>query len=224
MLRGCRRGPPSGSAAAGTGATGRWPAPPRTGIHRAPSPEPCGTPRRAIKRADALGLHQGAVLVMVVAAVREHLDRPPPGPAAAAGHRRDRLDQRDELGDVVAVAAGQRDRQRDTLAVGDHGMLRSGAGPVLGALLGSRTCELSAADLAQSMASAALSLASSTSCNRCHTQASCQSRSRRQHVIPDPQHYRLKPVIQPRRGRRSQDHDVSVLAGIRFGGSLPELQ
>ena len=35
-------------------------------------------------RADALGRHQGAVLVVVVGAVGEHLDRPPPGPATAA--------------------------------------------------------------------------------------------------------------------------------------------
>jgi len=64
-------------------------------------------------RPDALGLHQGPVLVMVIGAVGEYLDRPPAGPAAAAADRRDRLDQRQQLGDVVAVPAGQRDRQRD---------------------------------------------------------------------------------------------------------------
>jgi len=54
-----------------------------------------------------------AVFVVVIAAVRVDLVRALAGPAAAAAYRRDGLDQGHELGDVVADAAGQRDRQRD---------------------------------------------------------------------------------------------------------------
>jgi hypothetical protein len=62
----------------------------------------------------------------------------------------------------------------------------TGLGPVLAPPFSARTCDPSAADRDQSITPAACSLASSTSCSRCHTPASCQSRSRRQHVIPDP--------------------------------------
>jgi hypothetical protein len=48
---------------------------------------------------------QAAVLVVVVAAVAQHHVRAAPGPASLAPHRRYRLKQWDQLGDVVAVAA-----------------------------------------------------------------------------------------------------------------------
>jgi hypothetical protein len=50
-----------------------------------------------------------------------------------------------------------------------------------------RTCELSIAARDQSMRSASLSLANSSSWSRCQTPASCHSRRRRQQVIPEPQ-------------------------------------
>jgi hypothetical protein len=48
----------------------------------------------------------------------EHTPLPGPSPATADG--RDGLDQRHELGDVVAVAAGHGDRQRDAGAADTH--------------------------------------------------------------------------------------------------------
>ncbi len=63
-------------------------------------------------RGDAEVADLGAVLVMVVAAVGVDLRRAAAGPAAFAANRRDRLQQWQELGDVVAVAAGQDDCQR----------------------------------------------------------------------------------------------------------------
>lgn len=72
---------------------------------------------------DAAGADQAPVLVMVVAAIG--ID--PPGPTAwLADHtpdRRDGVDQRDQLGDVVAMPTGQRDGQRDAARVGDQVML-----------------------------------------------------------------------------------------------------
>jgi hypothetical protein len=60
---------------------------------------------------------QPSVLVVVVAAVSDNAAGPPARPAGLATHRWDRVQQRDELGDVIAVSAGQRDRERDPVAV-----------------------------------------------------------------------------------------------------------
>ncbi len=56
---------------------------------------------------------QPSVLVVVIAAVGDHALGPTAGPAGLAPHRRDGVQQRQQLGDVVAVAAGQTDGQRD---------------------------------------------------------------------------------------------------------------
>jgi hypothetical protein len=63
-------------------------------------------------RSDAPDAQQPPVLVVVVATVGEQLPRLASRPAASAADRRDGIQERDELGDVVAVAGGQRDRQR----------------------------------------------------------------------------------------------------------------
>ena len=60
-------------------------------------------------RSDAPGAQLSAVDVVVVAAVGEQLPRLASWPAAPATDRRDGVEQRDELGDVVAVAAGEAD-------------------------------------------------------------------------------------------------------------------
>jgi hypothetical protein len=144
------------------------------------------------ERCDALGSHQLAILVMVIATIG--VDRVwalawTPRPAT---HRGDRLNQGHELSDVVAVAAGQRDLQRDTVRFGDQMMLRASSGTVDRARSGfgppfmARRCEPSITALDQSSSPAAFSSASTDSCNRCQTPASFQSRSRRQQVIPDP--------------------------------------
>jgi hypothetical protein len=60
---------------------------------------------------------QAAVLVVVVAAVGEQHLWSLPRPADAAAHSRHPVEQRLKLGDVVAVAAGERPGQRDAAAV-----------------------------------------------------------------------------------------------------------
>ena len=77
-------------------------------------------------RGDAAGAELAAVLVVVVAAVGEQLPWSTSGSAASAPDRRDRVDQRDQLGDVVAVASGQGDRQRDAAGVADQVVLGTG--------------------------------------------------------------------------------------------------
>src|SRR6266550_5152604 len=63
-----------------------------------------------------------AILVVVVGTVGIHRVRPSSRAPAATAYWRDVLDQRHELGDVVAVAAGQRRLQRDAVRFGDQVM------------------------------------------------------------------------------------------------------
>ena len=78
------------------------------------------------------------VLVVVVAAVGEQTVGPSARPADATTHGRHPVDQRDELRDVVAVAAGERPGQRDATAVYEEVVLAARAAAVDGA----RTCFL----------------------------------------------------------------------------------
>jgi hypothetical protein len=77
-------------------------------------------------RADAPGAQPPAIDVVVVAAVGEQLPRLASWPATQAANRRDGIQQRDQLGDVVTVAAGQRDGQRDAAGVAEQMVLGAG--------------------------------------------------------------------------------------------------
>jgi hypothetical protein len=77
-------------------------------------------------RHDAAGVDLVAVDVMVVAAVGEEGVRPAAGTPDPAAHRRNRVEQRQELGDVVAVAARQQDCERGAVPVGDQMVFRAG--------------------------------------------------------------------------------------------------
>ena len=88
-----------------------------------------------------------SVLVVIVAAVGEEHVGPSARPADDSGHCRDLVQQRQQLGDVVAVSAGQRHRERDALAVGDDVVFAARAcavdraGPAFGPLRAARTWE-----------------------------------------------------------------------------------
>jgi hypothetical protein len=69
---------------------------------------------------NTLTAHQFAVLVVVVGTIGVHPLGPLTRTPTPAADRRDGLDQRHQLGDVVAVATGQGRCQRDTATVGDH--------------------------------------------------------------------------------------------------------
>ncbi len=77
-----------------------------------------GDPRRDPARSEL-----SAVAVVVVTAIGEQLPRSSAGAAAPAPNRRDGIDQRDQLGNVVAVAAGQAHRKRDTAGIADQVVL-----------------------------------------------------------------------------------------------------
>ena len=71
---------------------------------------------------DPTSPQEAPVLVVVVAAVGEDPVGLLTGPAVLAGDRSrvQIVEQRHELGDVVAVAAGQRDGQRDARCVDEQ--------------------------------------------------------------------------------------------------------
>jgi hypothetical protein len=81
-------------------------------------------------RRDAAGTEFAAVLVVVVAAVGGDALGPSAWAADLAAHRWDALDERDELGDVVAVAAGQRPGERDPARVYEQVMLGAVPGSI----------------------------------------------------------------------------------------------
>ncbi len=124
---------------------------------------------------------QAAVLVVVVAAVREDHVGAAPGPAALAPHWWHCLKQRDQPGDVVAVAAGQDGDERDAGGVGEQVVLAAGPAPVdrassgLGAPFTARMWEPSTAAWEKSRVFALRSLARRTSCSRGHARASVHS-------------------------------------------------
>ena len=72
---------------------------------------------------DLAGAELAPVLVVVVAAVGGDPLRPSAWPAWLAAHRRDTLDERHELGDVVAVAARDRPGEWDAGRVYEKVML-----------------------------------------------------------------------------------------------------
>ena len=74
-------------------------------------------------RLDAPFPELAAVFVVVVAAVGEQAVGALARPAELAANRPDAVDQGQQLGDVVAVAAGQADRERDSGRVGQQVVL-----------------------------------------------------------------------------------------------------
>ena len=81
-------------------------------------------------RGDAQCANLLAVDVVVVAAIGVDLLRAPARSTALAPDRRHRLDQRDQLGHVVAVAAGERGGQRDAVGLDDDMVLAAGLAAV----------------------------------------------------------------------------------------------
>ncbi|AEM85107.1 hypothetical protein Strvi_5588 [Streptomyces violaceusniger Tu 4113] len=83
---------------------------------------------------DARGDLEPADLVpvdlVVIAAVGVQILGAAQWPAALAADRRDGLDQRDQLGDVVAVTAGGDCRERDAVRLDDQVVLAAGLAPV----------------------------------------------------------------------------------------------
>lgn len=139
-------------------------------------------------------LSQGAAdfLFGIVSAIREGLIRSAATASAGALDRWDGVDQRDRLLGVMHVRAGLNQRQGRPLAITGDMTFRTvlpairGIGASLLPPKSARTEQLSKITLDQSMASAKPSSSSNTRHTCCQTPATCQSRSRRQQVIPLP--------------------------------------
>ena len=81
-------------------------------------------------RCDPASAELAPVLVVVVPAVGGHPVGPSSRPADLAPHRRHAVDECDELGDVVAVAAGDRPGERDPGRVYEKVMLGAVSGSI----------------------------------------------------------------------------------------------
>jgi len=107
--------------------------------------------------------------------------------------RRNGLNQRQQLGDVVAIGLGQNDRERNAFRVRKDMVLRTGTTAISWVRSRffpaprARIEELSATAREKSIRSAPRSFDSSTWCSRSHTLARCHASSRRQQVLPEPQ-------------------------------------
>jgi hypothetical protein len=74
-------------------------------------------------RLDVPAAQLAPTLACVVGAVADEPLRSATRPSAPSTHRWDRVHERNHLGDVVAVAGGQADRQRCAATAGDHVVL-----------------------------------------------------------------------------------------------------
>ena len=132
---------------------------------------------------------QVSVLVAVIAPVGDQNVGLASRSGRSPAHGRDGLDQREKFGDVVAVAAGQAGRERDSPPSQIRWCFEpvlprsTGLGPVADPPF---RAGVGGVPRDQSLCPAALSSAGKTSWSWSKTPASCQSRRRRQQVIPEP--------------------------------------
>ncbi len=133
---------------------------------------------------DAGSMKRSTIPVVVACAVGIDPARLAQRSASTSPDTGNRLDQRQELGNVVAIRAGQDDCDRRTVGVDGDVVLGTGSRAIGGVRSclwpapTARTEEESMMTREKSMRSAARTLASKISCRRSHTPALCQSRSR----------------------------------------------
>jgi hypothetical protein len=114
-------------------------------------------------------------------------------PTGFAGHSRNGVDEGKQLGHIVAIGCREPRCQRDAVGIGEHVMLRAlfptirGIGPGVRPPKTARTEAESTIARDQSILSALRSWFNKSRWSSSQTPARCQSRSRRQHVIPLPQ-------------------------------------
>lgn len=123
-----------------------------------------------------------------------------------------RINKRQQLCDVMAIGSGQNDRERHSICVGRDMVLGPWSRAIYGVWPGfwpapiARTEDESRITRERSIWPVARSSARSSSCNRSHTPASCQSRNRRQHVTPEPQ-----PISAGRSRQRSPVRNTNTM-------------
>jgi len=142
------------------------------------------------------------LLLGIISPVCKHLIRTSARPTTWLLDRRDSIDQCNGHLRIMNICPGMFNRQRRALAVNNQVALRAVFAPIRGIWAcfrppkSARTEQLSMAEVDQSIASAMPNSSSKARHIFCQTPAICQSRRRRQQVIPLPQ-----PIS---RGRYSQ--------------------
>ena len=128
----------------------------------------------------------------IVAFVGMNFRRAPPGCAAALANPRHRIQQGREAQRVMRIGRAEERGERKPAAFHKEVVLRAelaavgGVRPRLPPPFSAGTAAASKLARDQSIRPAAPSRSSSTWCSRAHTPAACQSRSRRQQLIPLP--------------------------------------
>lgn len=136
---------------------------------------------------------ENAVHQRVIGPVRQQFLRFRKWPAGLAFDGWNRLHQSHHLGDIVPVGPRESNGKRNAARIRDDMVFGAFLAPVrgVGACFGppktARKEPLSTTALEKSILSAERRRSRSRLCTLLHTPASCQSRSLRQHVIPDPQ-------------------------------------
>jgi len=134
---------------------------------------------------DAAFAEETSVLVVVVATVGSDAVGPSTWSSDLAAHGRHLVNERDQLGDVVAVTARDAPGERDAGGVYQEVVLGAVSGSInrararFGAPFFACTWLPSATARDHSISPAARNSASSRSCSRSHTPASCHSHIRR---------------------------------------------
>ena len=130
---------------------------------------------------------------VVVALVAVQLAGPAARPSRLAAYRRHRVEHGAEFDRVVAVGRAERQAEWRAPPIDDETALGARLAPIhrarpgAAAPLFARTEQESTEARDQSIRSAPRIRASSSACTRVQTPAACQSRSRRQQVMPQPQ-------------------------------------
>uniref|UniRef100_C5CKH2 Uncharacterized protein n=1 Tax=Variovorax paradoxus (strain S110) TaxID=543728 RepID=C5CKH2_VARPS len=141
---------------------------------------------------DASAFEVGTASRVVVTFVRVEFFGPPARPSTRDAHRRQGVDQFLEDHRIVTVRSSDSEDQRDALTVRDEVALAAqfapvrGVGPRVRPPRGLGMLDPSIVTRLKSSLSALRSSHSSARCRLCHTPAACQSRSRRQQVMPLP--------------------------------------
>lgn len=140
--------------------------------------------------------------------------------AAYTAKWRDRVDERQQLGNVVAIRANQDGTDGDAIGVDEDVTLRTWSRAIGGVRASfspaptARTEDESTAACEKSSSPTSRNFASSSSCNALHTPALCQSRKRFQQVGPEPN---------PRLVQRSHQR-IPVLNTFRMPFSAARLE
>jgi len=133
------------------------------------------------------------LLLGVIGAVRKHFVRTFARPASRLLDRWNSIDQCDGHFRIMNICTGMLNSQRSALAINNQMAFRAIFAPIRGIWAGfrppksARTEQLSMAEQDQSIASAIPNSSSRASHIFCQTPVICQSRRRRQQVIPLPQ-------------------------------------